>query len=166
MQLVGKEFTDFHDKPPAVFGRADKELEIIDKDNEAVNLFHEDHPHGEYGTEEVGPNLIGQIANLESVHVEEAFARWQVLPKILRGFTEKVVAAGVLEGCVHHVEKGRFIVACVLVHDDVLKILPEQFLVDRHEEIGEIAADDVAVLSSVSLRVVIDHFVERKDSTE
>lgn len=39
-------------------------------------------------------------------------------------------------------------------------------LVDRHEEIGEITSDDVAVLASIGLRVVIDHFIERKDSTE
>ena len=69
MQLVDKEFPDFLDKPPAVLGRAA---------DEAVDFFDEDHPHGEDGTEEVGPNLIRQIANLEAVHVKEAFARWKV----------------------------------------------------------------------------------------
>lgn len=72
VQLLVKELTDFLDKPPAVLGRADEELEIIDEDDEAVDLFNEDHPHGENGTEEVGPNLIRQIANLEAVHVKEA----------------------------------------------------------------------------------------------
>ena len=78
MQLFDKDFPDFLDKPPAVLGRAAEELEIIDEDDEAVDFFDEDHPHGEDGTEEVGPNLIRQIANLEAVHVKEAFARWKV----------------------------------------------------------------------------------------
>lgn len=39
VQLLVKELTDFLDKPPAVFGRADEELEIIDEDDEPVDLF-------------------------------------------------------------------------------------------------------------------------------
>lgn len=166
VQLLVKKFANFLDEPPAVVGRADKELEIIDEDDEAIDLFHENHPHGEHSAEEVGPNLVRQIANFEAVHVKKAFARWKVSPKSLGGFSEEVISTGVRERGFHHIEEGRFIVALVLVHDDVLKILPEQFLVNRHEEIGEIASNDVAVLASIAFRVVIDHFFERKDSTE
>lgn len=95
VQLFVKKFTKFLYNPPAIFGRADKEFEIIDEYDEAIDLFHENHPHCEYSTEEVCPNLIRQIANFKAIHVEKALARWQVSPKSHWGFSEEVISAGV-----------------------------------------------------------------------
>ena len=103
VQLFVKKFAKFLDKPPAIFGRADKEFEIIDEYDEAIDLFHENHPHGEYSTEEVGPNLIRQIANFKAIHVEKALARRQVSPKSLGRFSEEVISSRVRERGIHHV---------------------------------------------------------------
>ena len=54
----------------------------------------------------------------------------------------------------------------VFIHDDMLKESPQERLVDGHEEIGEIAADYIAVVARVSLRKVMDGLPHRLDGPQ
>ncbi len=166
VQLVAEVGAGLGEESASLLTGADEGTPVVDEDDEVLDLLDEDDPLREDGADEVGPDLRGEIADGEAVHVEQAFARWQALPHRLGRFAEEIVLAPVEQRGVHHVEESRLVGAGVLVHDDLLEEFPDEGFVERHEEIGEVAADDPTVITGEIVRELVERALDGGDGPE